>query len=128
MAVGATPKGEVIKTLSPELYNSKTHSIRVEDTLQVADQAYPNIFIAGDVADTPDLKMAYKASLHAPIVAKNIESLIKARPASAVYKPTVGSENLPLPLGKMGGVAYLSFFGGEFLIPRALLIFRNHDR
>lgn len=116
VAVGATPQGEIIKTLSPALYNPKTHSIRVKETLQLADPAYPNIFVAGDVTDNPDLKMAYKAGLHAPIVAKNIASLIKGQTPSAVYKPTVGAESLTLPLGKMGGTSYLAFFGGAFLI------------
>lgn len=106
------PRGEIIRSLSPALYNSATHSIRVNETLQVADKAYPNIFAAGDVADTGDLKMAYKAGLHAPIVAKNIISLIKGQTATAIYKPTTGSEMMTLPMGKLGGVSYLSFFGG----------------
>jgi NADH dehydrogenase FAD-containing subunit len=89
-----------------------THSIRVSETLQLADDAYPNIFVAGDVADTPDLKMAYKAGLHAPIVVRNILSLLKGQTPSAVYKPTTGSEMMTLPMGKLGGVSYLAFFGG----------------
>jgi hypothetical protein len=56
--------------------------------------------------------MAYKASLHAPIVAKNIISLLKGQTPTAIYQPKAGSEMMVLPMGKIGGVAYLSFFGG----------------
>jgi len=112
LAYGAKPRGDIIRTLSPALYNPTTHSIRVQDTLQVADQTYPNIFAAGDVADTPDLKMALKAGLHGPIVAKNILSLINKGTPGNVYKPMTGGEMMALPMGKTGGVTYLSFFGG----------------
>ena len=112
VAIGATPRGEIIRSLSPALYNSSTHSIRVNDKLQVDDSAYPYIFAAGDVADTPDLKMAYKAGLHAPIVAKNIISLLKGQAPTAIYQPKTSSEMMTLPMGKNGGVSYLSFFGG----------------
>lgn len=111
-AIGATPRGEIIRSLSPALYNSSTHSIRVNEKLQVNDSAYPYIFVAGDVADTPDLKMAYKASLHAPIVAKNIISLLNGQAPIAIYQPKTGSEMMALPMGKNGGVSYLPFFGG----------------
>jgi apoptosis-inducing factor 2 len=111
MTVGATPRGEIIKTLSPALFNPSTHSIRVNEKLQLADNAYPNIFAAGDVADTVDLKMAYKARLHAPIIAKNILSLIKGVTPTAVYQPP-GKESMVLPMGKNGGLGYLAFFGG----------------
>jgi apoptosis-inducing factor 2 len=112
VAAGATPRGEIIKTLSPSLFNPKTHSIKVKNTFQLDDPAYPNIFAAGDVADTADLKMAYKAGLHAPIIAKNIKSLLSGQEPKATYKPSTGSEMMVIPMGKMGGVSYLSFFGG----------------
>ena len=111
VAVGAKARGEIIRTLSPALFNPNTHSIRVNSTLQVDDKSYPHIFVAGDVADTPDLKMAYKASLHAPIVAKNIISLIKSQAPTGEYQP-VTHEMMTLPMGKLGGVSYLAFFGG----------------
>jgi len=111
-AYGAKPRGDIIRTLSTGLYNPNTNSIRVKDTLQVADESYPNIFAAGDVADTPDLKMAYKAGLHGPIVAKNILSLVTRQAPAAIYKPTTGSELMAIPLGKTGGVTYLPYFGG----------------
>jgi hypothetical protein len=31
---------------------------------------------------------------------------------SAIYKPKNGAEMVVLPMGKMGGISYLSFFGG----------------
>jgi apoptosis-inducing factor 2 len=112
VAIGATPRGEIIRSLSPALYNSSTYSIRVNDKLQVDDDAYPYIFVAGDVADTPDLKTAYKTGLHASIVAKNVISLLKGKAPTAIYQPRTGSEMMVLPMGKNGGVSYLSFFGG----------------
>lgn len=122
------PRGDIIQTLSPALYNPTTHSIRVKDTLQVADNSYPNIFAAGDVADTPDLKMAYKAGLHGPIVAKNILSLLKNQTPGSVYKPTTDSEMMALPMGKFGGISYLSFFGGTAFTLLATSDCRFHTR
>jgi apoptosis-inducing factor 2 len=80
--------------------------------LQIDDIRYEHIFVAGDVADTGDLKMAYKAGLHGPIVAKNIVSLIKGQKPAAIYTPKNGSEMMSLPLGKTAGVSYLSLMGG----------------
>jgi apoptosis-inducing factor 2 len=111
VSTGPTPNGEIIKTLSPALYNPATHSIRVKGTLQVDDDAYPNIFAAGDVADTPDLKMAYKASLHVPVIVKNIKSLLKDQTPTAIYKPST-AEMVCLPLGKDGGITFIPYFGG----------------
>jgi len=34
---------------------------------------------------------------------------------SATYKPTIGAEMVTLPMGKLGGISYLSFFGGMTL-------------
>ena len=128
VATGATPRGEIIRSLSPALYNSSTHSIRVNEKLQVDDYAYPYIFAAGDVADTADIKMAYKASLHAPIVTKNIISLLKGVKPTAVYQPKTGSEMITLPMGKNGGVSYLSFFGGTSKVIRDILTARIYVR
>lgn len=120
IATGAKARGELIRTLSPALYNPKTHSIRVNSKLQVDDKSYPHIFVAGDVADTPDLKMAYKAGMHAPVVAKNIISLIKNQTPTAEYTPTT-HEMVTLPMGKLGGVSYLAFFGGMHLVTTLLI-------
>ena len=54
--------------------------------------------------------MAYKAGLHAPIVANNIISLTKNQAPNAEYKP-VNKEGMTLPMGKLGGASYLPFFG-----------------
>lgn len=116
VAIGAKARGELIRTLSPALYNPNTHSIRVNGKLQLDDKSYPHIFVAGDVADTSDLKMAYKAGLHAPIVAKNIISLTKNQAPTAEYTPTT-HEMLTLPMGKLGGVSYFAFFGGMHSFP-----------
>jgi hypothetical protein len=55
--------------------------------------------------------MAYKTGLHAPIVAKNIISLTENQAPTAEYKPVI-QEGMTLPMGKLGGVSYLPFFGG----------------
>jgi len=78
----------------------------------VADEKYPNIFVAGDVADTGDVKMSYKAGLHAPIIAKNIKTLLKGEAPKAIYTPST-AEMVCIPLGKDGGLTYLPFFGGK---------------
>jgi apoptosis-inducing factor 2 len=57
--------------------------------------------------------MAYKAGLHPPVIAKNIQSLINNTTPKAIYTPaSSGREMIALPLGKTGGLVYVPFFGG----------------
>jgi len=109
--IGAKPQGDIIKTLDESLYNPVTNSIRVNPTLQLSNSSYPHIFAAGDVADTNEVKMAFKAGLHAPIVATNITNLIQNREAKATYS-TPSWQALCLPMGPKDGLTYMSFFGG----------------
>jgi len=97
--------------LSPALYNPESHTIKVNNKLQLDDAAYPNIFVAGDAADTKEVKMAYKAGLHADVIAKNIASLLKDQTPAATYT-SPAQEMLALPLGKNGGLTFVPMFGG----------------
>ena len=44
-------------------------------TLQLADPAYPTVFVIGDVADTKNQKAARRGGQHAYVVAENIARL-----------------------------------------------------
>lgn len=113
-AAGAIPNGDLIESLSPALYNPETHSIRVKDTLQVANDTFPNIFVVGDAVDMKEVKQLVKAQSHAGVVANNIKGLLKGQKPTSLYKP-VTIEMAGIPFGKSGGLVYLPFFGGFML-------------
>ncbi|RUP47020.1 hypothetical protein BC936DRAFT_146221 [Jimgerdemannia flammicorona] len=100
-----------IATLDPEVVGPG--GIRIKPTFQV--QGYDNIFALGDVADVGELKLAYKAGLHADVVAKNIVALTK-KGALKEYKKG-SSEVMLVTLGKNGGVAVLpgGITGGNWI-------------
>jgi NADH dehydrogenase FAD-containing subunit len=68
---------EPIRELSPALLDEKGQ-IKVRPTLQL-DGKYDNIFSLGDVASTGSPKMVFYVNNQAPIVAKNIISLIRGK-------------------------------------------------
>lgn len=101
VSFGVVPNSDIVSNLDPSLINPESHSIRVRPTLQLP--GYDNIFALGDVADTDETKLAFRAGMHADIVAKNILALTKKAPLKDYKKIT--SEVMLVTLGKNGGVA-----------------------
>lgn len=106
--IGTRPNSEPIASLA-SIIKSKDNKdiienngrIRVNEYLQVIGTK--NIFAVGDINNVPELKLGYRATLHAPIVADNIISLISEHSATLKeYKPS-GMDLISVPLGRNGG-------------------------
>jgi hypothetical protein len=53
-----TPQSDLLGKLSPQSINPKNRLVMTKPTLQIADDAFPNIFTAGDVADLEEVKVS----------------------------------------------------------------------
>lgn len=90
----------------------KNGSLKVDRFLQVEE--IENVFAIGDCNNTPELKLAYTAKLHADAVAENIKRLNESKRLKE-YKP--GNSAMSLPLGRNGGATQLpnGMVAGSFL-------------
>ncbi|KAF0421290.1 FAD/NADP-binding domain-containing protein [Gigaspora margarita] len=104
VAFGAKPNTEVIKTLDQSLIEQNTTLVKVKPTLQLEHDDYAHIFALGDITNVKETKLAYRAGLHADVVAKNIIALINNKNL-AEYKP--GPEVIFIPIGKNNGAGLL---------------------
>ena len=86
-----------MKDLSPSSIDPKSALILTQQTLQIIDPLYPNIFAIGDVAATNSPKMARSAFAQAEIVADNIIRLISGHPLRKyISHPFEGAIDLTL--------------------------------
>jgi NADH dehydrogenase FAD-containing subunit len=69
-----------------------TGAVRVDASLRVAGAS--NVFAAGDCTDVPEEKLAFLASSHGELVARNVVALAKARRAAAAAAAPAAA---PLP-------------------------------
>ncbi|KAI0050109.1 FAD/NAD-P-binding domain-containing protein [Auriscalpium vulgare] len=86
LATGQTPLSEPLRSLSASVIGPKGF-VSVKPTLQIADDAFPNVFAVGDVADTTNQKAARPGSKHAEVVAENIAALVAGHGATTTYEP-----------------------------------------
>lgn len=56
-----TPQSGLLSKLSPQSINPKNRLVLTKPSLQIVDDAFPNIFSAGDVADLEDVKVRFEA-------------------------------------------------------------------
>ncbi|RIB08781.1 hypothetical protein C2G38_2210746 [Gigaspora rosea] len=115
VAFGAKPNTEVIKTLDQSLIEQNTTLVKVKPTLQLEHDDYAHIFALGDITNIKESKLAYRAGLHADVVANNIIALINDKNLID-YKP--GSEVIFIPIGKDKGAGLLpigSIVVGSFI-------------
>ncbi|KAJ4311858.1 hypothetical protein N0V94_007733 [Neodidymelliopsis sp. IMI 364377] len=75
ISTGQTPQSDILATLAPECIDDQKF-IKVNDTLQIADAKYPNIFALGDIASTKAHKAARPALKQAEVVTENIQRLL----------------------------------------------------
>lgn len=75
ISTGQTPQSAILSTLSPSCIDAHSF-IKVKDTLQIQDDAYPNIFALGDIAATAAHKAARPALKQAEVVGANIQHLL----------------------------------------------------
>ncbi len=55
-----TPQSDLLSKLSPGSVDPKSRLVKTKISLQIADDALPNIFAAGDVADLEDVKVKFQ--------------------------------------------------------------------
>ncbi|KYG42106.1 hypothetical protein M433DRAFT_74468 [Acidomyces richmondensis BFW] len=82
ICTGMTPQSAILQSLSSGVINSDGF-VRVRNTLQIDDPAYPNVFALGDIANTDAPKAARPALKQAEIVAKNVSHLIEGEDLEA---------------------------------------------
>eukprot|EP00002_Diphylleia_rotans_P036473 TRINITY_DN803_c0_g1_i1.p1 TRINITY_DN803_c0_g1~~TRINITY_DN803_c0_g1_i1.p1 ORF type:complete len:406 (-),score=103.37 TRINITY_DN803_c0_g1_i1:169-1386(-) len=84
---GPIPNTEYLE----EYFGSKltqTGHVRVNQHLQM--EGVPNVFVAGDVAELPEEKMAAYARMHSDVVAANVSNLLHGRTKMQKYhSPTI---------------------------------------
>ncbi|VUC25462.1 unnamed protein product [Clonostachys rosea] len=96
---GQKPHSELIAQLSPSCI-SETGHIKIKPTLQIADDAYPNIYACGEVADTKTPNPnARSASRQAWVVAANILKLVQGKKPTEKYENFWADGLIKLTLG-----------------------------
>ncbi|WYZ42177.1 hypothetical protein EsH8_V_001072 [Colletotrichum jinshuiense] len=114
---GATPNTGFLSTFIPSLLSGTTGRIKVRPTLQLDDDAHPNIFALGDIAEVNGPKMGRTAMAQAEHVSENMVAMIKGALPSE-YKPKVIDGLLKLSLGLEDNVMYVEDGkGGDIMVP-----------
>lgn len=102
LATGQRPNNGMIQSLATKnpdgLINPANGFIRINKTLQIQDDQYPNIFAVGDIADTGLHKAARPGAAQAKVVASNILSLIEGQKATAEYQNSPRAIHLSMGL------------------------------
>jgi NADH dehydrogenase FAD-containing subunit len=90
--------------LDDELSRARQPDGRLAVTGDLRLPGHETVFAIGDLAATPEMKMARLAQKHAEVVAANIRRLIEGRAEPVTYRPE--PDAIVLPLGPNGGVTY----------------------
>lgn len=91
-ATGQKANSELISSL-PHSSPSESHvnpsngCIRITPTMQLQDSKYPNIFVAGDIADTGGQKSVFAALDQVTAITNNVQALIKDEKPAATIAP-----------------------------------------
>lgn len=109
---GFRPAAELVKEMDASLVNERG-AVKVNDLLQLKGEKYAHIFALGDVCDHPAPKLAYVASEQGKFLAGELASVLRKKQVGFT-KPFEASATagIVLPLGPLGGVSQLPFFGG----------------
>jgi NADH dehydrogenase FAD-containing subunit len=119
---GQKPHSELIAQLSPSCI-SETGHIKIKPTLQIADDAYPNIYVCGEVADTKTPNPnARSASRQAWVVAANILKLVQGKKPTEKYENFWADGLIKLTLGLVRAAPGFS----TLALLSLRLIFCNH--
>ncbi|KAF9301548.1 hypothetical protein BGZ74_006592 [Mortierella antarctica] len=112
LCTGMTPQSDLLAKLSPSSINPTSRLVKTKPTLQIADDAFPNIYTAGDVADLEDVKTGGAAWGQADLCIRNICKMI-ANPkiqAKDLGTHTPMAPQIMLYFGLAKGVAQLKMF------------------
>ncbi|KAI8348338.1 hypothetical protein B0O80DRAFT_390564 [Mortierella sp. GBAus27b] len=109
LCTGMTPQSDLLGKLSPSSINPTNRLVKTKPSLQIADDNFPNIYTAGDVADLEDVKTGGAAWQQAEVCMRNICKMI-ANPDIQIKDLRVHSPMPPqilLYFGVAKGVAQL---------------------
>ena len=81
---GSRPETEWLKDTLPLSDNG---FVKVKETLAVDKDGFENVYVAGDIADLQEIKMAARTKGHGAVVATNIFNATKGKKPSQNYKP-----------------------------------------
>ncbi|KAK3831071.1 MAG: hypothetical protein J3R72DRAFT_373455, partial [Linnemannia gamsii] len=109
LCTGMTPQSDLLGKLSPQSINPTNRLVKTKPTLQIADDAFPNIFTAGDVADLEDVKTGGAAWQEGVLCMKNICKLI-SNPKATLTNHSPMAPQIFLYFGVARGVAQLKIF------------------
>ncbi|TPX59608.1 hypothetical protein PhCBS80983_g02353 [Powellomyces hirtus] len=114
LCTGMTPNSGLLAGLSPKSINPESKYVRIKDTMQIDDDEFPNIFAAGDVTDSTDIKTGVSAFAHAHLAIDNVVRMINGlaegkerKDIELVHKDPVMPQIL-LYLGSSQGVAQVA--------------------
>ncbi len=113
-AAGVKPVSDFVAASFPQAVQPDGF-LRVDEYLRLA--GHPTIFVAGDLANTPENKLAIIGGLHAKSVAANLKLLVAAATPDAVtlkpYKPALPGKGMGkmmiVTLGRKDGLTSLPF-------------------
>lgn len=116
-AAGARPNTGFVAASWPELVQDDG-LLLTDDYLRL--QGFANIFVAGDVTNLPEGRLAITASFHVPAIVANIKAMLAAPSADAArlkpYAPRLPGKGMGkmmiVTLGRGGGLTSLPF--GQF--------------
>ncbi|KAJ5533676.1 hypothetical protein N7494_010228 [Penicillium frequentans] len=111
--VGQTPNSNLVHFLSTETFTPSGH-IRVKPSLQVLDDAFPQIYAAGDVIEAGPIKNARSAVQQAQVVADNIICNIRGQ-RQIEYRQQWWEGTTKLTLGTAKSVVYITDHSVEVL-------------
>ena len=110
-ALGVKHDPDLLRTHFPEAVEDSGR-VRVDDWLRLTGS--PNVFVIGDAAATPEIKLGALAELHARKAFENVGAMLEHRPL-ARYKPVRGPMGYAV-LGRRAGLVRLPFGRLDFLI------------
>ncbi|RFU78998.1 apoptosis-inducing factor [Trichoderma arundinaceum] len=114
---GQRPLSDVIVALSPNSISSTGH-IKVKSTLQIADDALPNVYTCGDVAETKTPNPNSRSAMRqATVVADNILLAVGGKKPSYIYENFWADGVIKLTLGLDRSVTHLGDGNSELLFP-----------
>jgi NADH dehydrogenase FAD-containing subunit len=111
LCTGIKPNSSFMKTYFSKNINAKGF-IQVNQYLQLRE--HENIFVAGDVADVKEEKLAQNAEYHAEIIAHNIQNLEEKKPLKTY---TSKKRIMVISLGKYDGILTYGNFVLKGIIP-----------
>ncbi|ORY90496.1 hypothetical protein BCR43DRAFT_518964 [Syncephalastrum racemosum] len=85
------------------------------ETLQVNVKGWEHVFALGDVADLPEIKLAFRIRQHTPVLVTNLLRHARGLPPSKKYRK--GADKMMVSYGRSGGIGQLPLLGtvGDFI-------------